>query len=77
MILNLEHCESCDALLTSADDEGATCTQRGQGTPPIRALFVKLARVGAGLSEETPDKWLVWVPDLTLGDVRLARKLLQ
>lgn len=79
MIANIEHCQKCDALLTSADDEEGACTQCGDGLPPLRALLVKIGNScheSYVYSQESDLRAIQWF-DLNLGDVRLARRLLE
>lgn len=78
MIINIEHCKGCDALPTSADDEMSCCTQCEHRLPPLRRLLTKIATAHTYDPGETDldDEQPVTV-GIDLGDVRLARRLLQ
>lgn len=75
---NINHCDDCDALLTSADDEAGCCTQCERPLPRLRRLLLKVAAASthdpgeSDLDDEQPVRTVT----LDLGDVRLARRLL-
>lgn len=71
-------CQQCSGMLTMADDEAGRCTQCDERLPPLRALLTKIATAHTYDPGETDldDKQPVTLA-IDLGDVRLARRLLQ
>jgi len=75
----IQYCQSCDALLTSCDDQMGCCTQCEARLPALRRLLVKVAGAYAddpGVSD-LYDEQPAHDPQLNLGHVRLARSLLR
>lgn len=72
-------CSNCQASLSSADDEAGRCTQCDRKLPALRRLLLKIAAAypddpgTSDLDDEQP----AHDPQLDLGDVRLAWRLLR